>query len=135
MPRESLEELRKRLLQEERVLEMISVRAYEIFEMRGFQEGGAAQDWFDAENEVLAFLIANEPQRVHPNEALEPPSISEPVAKEKATVSKAPNSRGKSGKKPASKGNAAKGVTTKKPTGTKSKPRRTRKQPKPESTE
>jgi len=60
MTRETLEELRERLLRQHSVQRMIQVRAYEIFQMRGGQPGGEAQDWFHAEGEVLAFLIASE---------------------------------------------------------------------------
>jgi hypothetical protein len=42
---------------------MIQVRAYEIYQMRGGHPGREAQDWFHAENEVLAFLLADESAR------------------------------------------------------------------------
>jgi len=32
----------------------IRLRAYEIYEQRGYSNGRAEQDWFDAEQEVLA---------------------------------------------------------------------------------
>jgi DUF2934 family protein len=32
----------------------IRLRAYEIYEQRGYTNGRAEQDWFDAEQEVLA---------------------------------------------------------------------------------
>src|SRR5262245_48304983 len=60
MTTESLEELRRRLLRQESVQRMIQIRAYEIYQMRGCQPGGEAHDWFHAEGEVLAFLIASE---------------------------------------------------------------------------
>src|SRR5881396_796100 len=60
MTMESLEELRNRLLREERVQLMVRTRAYEIYQMRGGQPGWEAQDWFQAETEVLSFLIALE---------------------------------------------------------------------------
>jgi hypothetical protein len=60
MTRESLEALRKRLLGQQSVQQMIQMRAYEIYRMRGGQPGAEAQDWFHAEGEVLAFLIAHE---------------------------------------------------------------------------
>ena len=63
MTRETLEELRERLLRQHNVRQMIQVRAYEIYLMRGSQPGGEAQDWFHAEHEVLAFLLADESTR------------------------------------------------------------------------
>ncbi len=60
MTTESLEELRERLLGQHGVQQMIQIRAYEIFQMRGGNPGGEAQDWFHAECEVLAFLLASE---------------------------------------------------------------------------
>ena len=45
---------------QENVQQMIQVRAYEIYQMRGNQPGGEAHDWFRAESEVLAFLLADE---------------------------------------------------------------------------
>jgi hypothetical protein len=63
MTRESLEELRKRLLGQQSVQQMIQIRAYEIYKMRGGHPGAEAQDWFHAEGEVLAFLIAHESAR------------------------------------------------------------------------
>jgi hypothetical protein len=60
MSRERLEELRERLLREERVRQMVHARAYEIYQVRGGQPGFEAHDWFLAEGEVLAFLIAQE---------------------------------------------------------------------------
>lgn len=64
MARETLESLRARLLSAHGVQTMIRMRAYEIYQMRGGQPGGEAQDWFHAESEVLAYLIANESDQV-----------------------------------------------------------------------
>jgi hypothetical protein len=58
----SLEELRQRMLRDENVQEMIRARAFEIYRMRGVQPGSAAHDWFQAESEVLAFLLAHHPE-------------------------------------------------------------------------
>lgn len=63
MSRESLEELRERLLREEHAQELIRMRAFEIYRLRGEQPGGEAHDWFQAESEVLTFLIEEESQR------------------------------------------------------------------------
>ena len=60
MSRESTEELRRRLLKDKQVQELISRRAYEIYVMRGGQPGGEAQDWFQAESEILYILIEEE---------------------------------------------------------------------------
>lgn len=63
MKLESTEDLRRRLLQDEQVQVMISMRAYEIYKMRGSQPGHDAEDWFRAENEILTFLIQEESRR------------------------------------------------------------------------
>jgi hypothetical protein len=63
MKPESTENLRRRLLQEEQVQMMISMRAYEIYKMRGSEPGHDAEDWFRAENEILTFLIQEESRR------------------------------------------------------------------------
>jgi hypothetical protein len=63
MVRESLKKLRERLLRDESVREMIRARAYEIYERRGTRPGDATEDWFQAEDEVLTFLLANESRR------------------------------------------------------------------------
>jgi hypothetical protein len=63
MSRESTEELRRRLLRDERVRELISRRAYEIYVMRGGRPGGEGQDWFQAESEILSILIEEESRR------------------------------------------------------------------------
>ena len=63
MSRESTEELRQRLLRDERVRELISRRAYEIYVMRGGRPGGEGHDWFQAESEILSILIEEESRR------------------------------------------------------------------------
>lgn len=60
------------MIRDERVRQMIRVRAYEIYQMRGQQPGGQAEDWLQAENEVLAFLMADQPQ--HPDAPADQPS-------------------------------------------------------------
>src|ERR1043166_5699483 len=64
MSRESIEELKARLLSDSEVQMMIRMRAYEVYLMRGGQPGGQAEDWFRAESEVLSFLIEEEKRRV-----------------------------------------------------------------------
>jgi hypothetical protein len=106
---ESLEDLRNRLLREERVQLMVRTRAYEIYQMRGGQPGWEARDWFQAESEVLAFLIALESrledEKTAAEEATpamtarkasrvsEPPAIAEAVPGKKALAPKASKSR------------------------------------------
>jgi hypothetical protein len=63
MSTESVEEIRQRLLRDENVRHMISVRAYEIYERRGGVPGHDVEDWFQAENEILAVLIEQEKRR------------------------------------------------------------------------
>ena len=57
MTRESIDELRERLLNDEGVREMIRMRAYELYLIRGDMPGHEAEDWFRAEHEVIAFFI------------------------------------------------------------------------------
>lgn len=51
------------MLGDERVREMISRRAYEIYVMRGGKPGGEGHDWFQAETEILSILIEEESRR------------------------------------------------------------------------
>ncbi|HWO03083.1 MAG TPA: DUF2934 domain-containing protein [Blastocatellia bacterium] len=60
MSGESLEELRERLLRDEHTQELIRMRAFEIYKLRGGKPGGEAHDWFQAQSEVLTFLIEEE---------------------------------------------------------------------------
>lgn len=60
MTRESIEELRGRLLRDPEVQTMIRMRAYEIYRIRGGEPGRQAEDWFQAQGEVLEFLIEEE---------------------------------------------------------------------------
>src|ERR1044071_7225483 len=60
MTRESIEELRARLLRDPEVQTMIRMRAYEIYRIRGQEPGRQAEDWFQAQGEVLEFLIEEE---------------------------------------------------------------------------
>lgn len=53
----NVEVLREQLLKDERVQEMIRVRAYEIFEQRGRVHGHDLDDWLQAENEVISRLM------------------------------------------------------------------------------
>ena len=57
MTRESIEELKARLLRDPEVQTMIRMRAYEIYRIRGQEQGRQAEDWFQAQWEVLEFLI------------------------------------------------------------------------------
>jgi hypothetical protein len=55
-----MEDMRQRLLRDEEVQSMIAMRAYEIYVSRGAEPGREAEDWFQAENEIIGFLIAEE---------------------------------------------------------------------------
>lgn len=123
MSKQDLDERREELIRDERVRQMIRVRAYEIYQMRGPQPGGQAQDWFQAENEVLSFLIADESRQIEN----EPSTASAPVAASpaKATVTKKSSSRIASAARTTSK----KRITKKSPD-TKPKPARKRSTPK-----
>ncbi|HXG92762.1 MAG TPA: DUF2934 domain-containing protein [Blastocatellia bacterium] len=63
MSRENTRELRERLLRNPEVQNMIRVRAFEIYERRGRLPGHDAENWFQAEQEVLTFLIEEEGRR------------------------------------------------------------------------
>lgn len=63
MSKESLEDLRERLLRDEHAQQLIRMRAFEIYRLRGEQPGGEAHDWFQAETEVITFLIEEESSR------------------------------------------------------------------------
>jgi DUF2934 family protein len=120
---ESLEGLRRRLLREQRVQQMIRARAYEIYEMRGNQPGGDAHDWFQAESEVLAFLIANESHQADENEKeADKPEVA-------ATISDSERSRSRPAARESkpSKKTATKSASSKKPAQPKPKSKRTRK--------
>lgn len=128
MAKETLEELRERLLRQHHVQQMIQIRAYEIFQMRGSRPGGEAQDWFHAENEVLAFLLADEsvpndqPETVAADSASAPDAPARPAVAEKP---KSPARRKSSQTKPAAaKKQAVKPATRRKSTQAKSKPTR-----------
>ena len=131
MTTESLEEHRQRLLRDEHVQEMIRARAFEIYHMRGVQPGGAAQDWFQAESEVLAFLLAHHPEQVTEEEVEQIATTPMADAPSEATTPKKRKPRS------ASKETAAKKAPTKR-TGSKkalvsdSKPKRSRKESKSE---
>ena len=137
MTTESLEELRERLLHQPGVQEMIQVRAYEIFQMRGGQPGGEAQDWFHAEGDVLAFLIARESAREDENAEVEPADAAPASdARPAAPLTRKPRPRAAAkpaiAKPAAPKKTASKRSTTKKPQVSKSKSKRPSNQSKTE---
>ncbi len=128
MTRESLEEHRQRLLRDENVQEMIRARAFEIYHMRGVQPGGAAQDWFQAESEILAFLLAHHPEELTEKE------VEQIAATPMADALSEPATPKKRKPRSASKQSAAKKAPTKR-TGSKkadSKPKRPREESKSE---
>lgn len=137
MANESLEELRERLLRQQSVQKMIQVRAYEIYQMRGAKPGGEAQDWFHAEGEVLAFLLAseseqpNEPAERRPAEVAAAPITPTEPAKAKKTTPR-PRSKPGDGKQNATKNAASKRTATKNAPEPKSKARKTNKESKAE---
>lgn len=56
--REINEDVRRRMLSDESVHSMIRMRAYEIYQQRGGAPGREAEDWLQAESEVLSYLIS-----------------------------------------------------------------------------
>ena len=137
MTREILEELRERLLRQHNVQQMIQARAYEIYQMRGGKPGGEGQDWFHAESEVLAFLIARESAREDEQAETESPvATPAPNAPPKAPAPR--KARARAVPKPAAakevtpKKSAPKRATTGKPAGSTSKSKKPSKQSKTE---
>ncbi|MBK9312638.1 MAG: DUF2934 domain-containing protein [Acidobacteria bacterium] len=53
----------QRLLDDEAIRAIISLRAYEIYEQRGCAPGCELEDWRQAENEMLPLLVEEELQR------------------------------------------------------------------------
>lgn len=47
-------ELRERVLRNDTVRAWISKRAYELYQLGGYEHGRAAEDWMNAESELLA---------------------------------------------------------------------------------
>ncbi len=136
MTRESLEELRKRLLGQQSVQQMIQMRAYEIYRMRGGQPGAEAQDWFHAEGEVLAFLIAHESAREDDKpdaESADGASASEAQPAVLASGKSRPRGTAKpaKAKQPAPKNTAQKRATPRKSAESRSKSKQTNKRSKP----
>jgi len=78
MKRESTEEVRARLLADEEVRSMIEMRAYEIYELRGCAPGREAEDWIQAEGEILKFVIEEEFRMRSQHYSFEEPAAIEP---------------------------------------------------------
>jgi hypothetical protein len=125
MATESIEQIRQRLLRDENVRHMISVRAYEIYESRGGAPGHDVEDWFQAENEILAALIEQEMSRAAaqahnqaptahsaPTTAEQP--ITEPVKKTKSRTTKKADQPHKQEKPPTQRTTTTKARRTKK---------------------
>jgi len=137
MTRESFEELRERLLGQQSVQQMIQTRAYEIYQMRGGQPGAEAQDWFHAEGEVLAFLIARESAREDEQAAAETADATPATeAPPEAPATMKPRARAaakpSNAKQAAPKKTAPKRAATRKSAESKSKSKRTNKRSKTE---
>jgi len=145
MTRESIDELRERLLRDDQVLDMIRMRAYEIYQMRGNEPGREAEDWFMAEVEVIGFLIDQE-SRTMPGDytsaiSAEPEASQQPVAtalveeqKQKGASKKTASPRkkkasadtGSGGEEGGEKKKAGKRASARNTTEGSSKPRKTR---------
>lgn len=87
MSRESLEALRERLLRNEHAQELIRMRAFELYKLRGGHSGGEVHDWFQAESEVLTFLIEEDSRQTADSTA---PTPAAPVAPSKPAKRAAP---------------------------------------------
>jgi len=144
MTTENFEELRRRMLRDADIQEMIRARAYEIYRMRGIQPGSAAHDWFQAESEVLSFLLAHHDEQVTEprSELVASPSTTvpspDPVAADSSTepppqpaAPKKPSQRS-AARTASAKKSASSKVGSKKAAGSDSKPKRSRKKSKSE---
>jgi hypothetical protein len=72
---ESVDTVRQRLLADEAVREVITRRAYQIYEQAGSEPGHDIEHWLKAENEVVAYLMAGHAQC---NDYFVEPSQTEP---------------------------------------------------------
>ena len=94
MKEQTEEQRREQLLADEEVRSRVALRAYEIYESRGGGLGRDLDDWLQAENEVLAILIEQQPSATAPDLVEPPAEIGggtnqvEPTASEAATVPK-----------------------------------------------
>ncbi|MEK6409482.1 MAG: DUF2934 domain-containing protein [Acidobacteriota bacterium] len=113
---ENIGELRERLLRGKHVQQMVRARAYEIYQMRGGQPGWESHDWLQAEDEVLAFLIADESRREDEKTIVQPAGAT--TAPEAPTTKQArprPVSKATEAKKAAPTKTATKQAASKKP--------------------
>ncbi|MEW6128219.1 MAG: DUF2934 domain-containing protein [Acidobacteriota bacterium] len=68
--KETIEQIRQRLLNDGKVNQIIQQRAYEIWLLRGRQIGRDREDWLLAENEVLNFFVEQELKNADESEAV-----------------------------------------------------------------
>ena len=68
---ESVDTVRQRLLADEAVREVITRRAYQIYEQAGSEPGHDIEHWLKAEEEIVAYLMAGHAQS-HDYFAVEP---------------------------------------------------------------
>jgi hypothetical protein len=93
MKEQTEEQWREQLLADEEVRSRVALRAYEIYQGRGGDHGGDLDDWLQAENEILAILIEQQPSGAAPElsgpaETGEAANQAEPPASETATAPK-----------------------------------------------
>lgn len=83
-----VQKFQQQLQQDPNLRNRVARRAYELFIQRGRQMGREAEDWFQAENEILHRLVEEEKQQVAITEAaIKPQTASEEVCVVKATGS------------------------------------------------
>lgn len=63
---ENTEQLSEKLANDKEVRAKVSLRAYEIYLSRGGESGREAEDWLQAESEVLASLTEEQTPRTAP---------------------------------------------------------------------
>ncbi len=91
MSKESTEAIRQRLLADDEVQYLIRMRAFEIYQRRGGSPGNPADDWFQAEDEVLTFYVEKELQ--HLQQALASSPVADLMASTEADAAVKPKRR------------------------------------------
>ena len=86
MTQEKTEDLRERLLRDEKVQRLVRMRAYEIYKQRGGRPGNPIEDWVRAENEVLAYVMEEESRRANRTDESITPSMEEERAEGPRTL-------------------------------------------------
>jgi hypothetical protein len=121
MKKESIEDLRSRLMRDESLQERIRIRAFQIYQSRGGQPGNPQLDWLEAEYETLTQLIEQEYRLASLNEggsSVESIAADPPAAAVKARAPKRTTAARKTTKKATKREEPTQGSAKKKPSRT-----------------